>query len=71
MRIQTVTREHRNDFQATLECEHCTHTGTLTGGYHDAFYHGHVIPSIICAGCGKNRAGHTTPHAGVNGVVTV
>lgn len=71
MKIHAITSEHRNDFSAILECEHCKHTGELKDGYHDGFYHGSVIPSIICKGCGKNSDGTTTPRPGVNGVQTI
>lgn len=57
MQIQKILSQHGSDFSATMECEHCGHTQKLTSGYHDAFYHGRVIPAMTCEGCGKNRAG--------------
>ena len=57
MKIQRITFEHRNDFNAILECEHCAETSILTTGYHDSNYHVNVIPRFECKACGKNRAG--------------
>ena len=57
MKIREILSQHRNDFTATMECEHCGHTAKLTSGYHDAFYHERVIPAMRCGACGKNRAG--------------
>ncbi len=59
MKIKTYLSEHRNDFSAIMECEHCNREATITTGYHDNFYHTNVIPAMLCAGCGKNRAGET------------
>jgi len=47
----------RNDFSAVMECEHCSATQELKTGYHDGFYHNHVIPAITCKACGKNQSG--------------
>lgn len=57
MRIRKILTQHRNDFTATMECEHCGYTAKLTDGYHDIFYHERVIPAMLCTACGKNRAG--------------
>ncbi|HIE4430010.1 TPA: hypothetical protein ACXM9H_000981 [Burkholderia multivorans] len=57
MFIKTILSQHRNDFTATLECEHCHSTQKLDSGYHDAFYHNKVIPAIDCHSCGKRRDG--------------
>lgn len=57
MKIKEITSEHRNDFSATMECEHCGRTQKLTTGYHDNYYHTRVIPAMNCNWCGKNRAG--------------
>ena len=69
MFIQKILTEHRNDFTATLECEHCGSTQHLGSGYHDNFYHVSVIPAIGCHACGKRRDGsvdsqnsRTLPH---------
>jgi C4-type Zn-finger protein len=60
MKIKTIISEHRNDFTADMECEHCGNVQRLTSGYHDAFYHTQVIPSQECKKCGLNRAGVST-----------
>jgi hypothetical protein len=59
MKIKQILTEHRNDFTATMECEHCGHEAKLTSGYHDSFYHTRVIPAMKCTACWKNRAGET------------
>lgn len=58
MKIKQRTWQHRNDFSALMECEHCGHVQKLTSGYDDNFYHDRVIPAMHCSGCGKNRAGN-------------
>lgn len=59
MKIAQILTQHRNDFTATMVCEHCGHTRKLTTGYNDYHYHARVIPAMRCAACGKNRAGET------------
>lgn len=53
MRIKKITWQHRRDFEAILECDHCDHTQELGGGYDDDNYHQNVIPKIKCKSCGK------------------
>ena len=43
MRIKEIISQHRRDFKAIFECEHCGHTETKSG-YDDANYHQNVIP---------------------------
>lgn len=52
MKIKKIISQHRRDFRAIYECEHCeeTHEGS---GYDDAFYHQNVIPKMKCKKCGK------------------
>lgn len=57
MKIKEVTWQHRNDFHATLECEHCANEQELRTGYNDVYYHTKVLPSITCKSCKKNREG--------------
>lgn len=57
MFIEKILSQHRNDFTATLKCEHCESTQKLGSGYHDAYYHEKVIPAIACHACGKRRDG--------------
>ena len=57
MKIKTILNQHRNDFTALMECEHCKRTEKLTTGYHDDYYHNRVIPAMYCSFCIRNRAG--------------
>lgn len=57
MKIKEITFQMGNDFSAIMVCEHCGHTGELTRGYNDGYYHSRVIPAMTCKACGKNRAG--------------
>lgn len=44
MRIKKITSQHRNDYTAVMECEHCGHEQVDKYGYDDANYHDNVIP---------------------------
>jgi hypothetical protein len=57
MKIQRITWQHRSDFNAIMQCEHCNGTQELKSGYDDSFYHSRVIPAITCISCAKNRSG--------------
>lgn len=57
MKIKEITYEHRNDFRAIMECEHCENTQENNVGYNDNYYHAKVIPAMFCKSCGKNRSG--------------
>jgi ribosomal protein L37AE/L43A len=52
VKIKTIKNQHRRDFTAIYECEHCgfEHEGY---GYDDANYHENVIPAMECQKCGK------------------
>lgn len=63
VKIKTITFEHRNDFRAVMECEHCGATQQNNTGYHDNYYHTAVIPGMYCKSCGKNRAGEQAEQA--------
>lgn len=71
MKIKTITGESRNDFAATMECEHCGHKQNITTGYHDNFYHTKVIPAMTCKSCGKNRSGEVPQVGNEEGLRTV
>jgi hypothetical protein len=58
MKIRQITFEHRNDFFAVMECEHCGATQENKSGYHDKYYHTQVIPNMHCKKCGKDREGN-------------
>lgn len=52
MRIAGGIEQHRRDFVATFECEHCGHRERKSG-YDDAHFHQNVIPDMECSKCGK------------------
>lgn len=52
MKIKTIISQHRRDFQAVFECEHCGHEETKAG-YDDGHYHGTVVPGMKCLLCDK------------------
>lgn len=58
MKIKTILSEHRNDFTATMVCEHCGHEQLNRYGYHDNNYHVNVIPQLHCEKCGLDRNGN-------------
>jgi len=60
MKIKTITSQHRRDFSAILECEHCGHT-QKSGGYDDDNFHRNVIPMIECESCGKTAPENYRP----------
>jgi transcription elongation factor Elf1 len=52
VKIQKIISQHRRDFTAIYECEHC---GNVEEGYgyDDANFHQNVIPNKKCKNCGK------------------
>ncbi len=52
MKVQQITSQHRRDFRAIYECEHCGATEEGSG-YDDANFHQNVIPKKKCPACGK------------------
>lgn len=52
MRIKEIISQHRRDFTAVYECEHCGHTETGYG-YDNTNFHQKVIPTMKCRKCGK------------------
>ncbi len=52
MHIKKIISQHRRDFRAVYECEHCgdTYEGS---GYDDTHFHTFVIPDKACKKCGK------------------
>jgi transcription elongation factor Elf1 len=51
MKIKTIKQQHRRDFIAVYECEHCGKEYT-SSGYDDSYFHSHVIPKMKCKNCG-------------------
>ncbi len=52
MRLKKIISQHRRDFNALYECEHCgdTHEGS---GYDDSYFHNNIVPNLECVKCGK------------------
>ena len=53
MKIKKINSQHRRDFWADMECEHCGYIADNVSCYDDAFFHSNVIPKIKCNKCGK------------------
>lgn len=62
MKIKTIKSQHRRDFRAVYECEHCGHTEEGYG-YDDTNFHENVIPKMTCGKCGKEAAEEYRPLA--------
>lgn len=62
MKIKQIISQHRRDFKAIYECEHCgdTHEGS---GYDDDNFHRNVIPAWPCEKCGKKSGDDYRPLA--------
>jgi Zn finger protein HypA/HybF involved in hydrogenase expression len=56
MKIKTIVSQHRRDFVATFECEHCEHIEENVTGYDDDNFHENVIPNWECPKCKKKAA---------------
>ena len=56
MRLKEKLDQHRRDFRAVYECEHCGHE-EIGKGYDDANFHQNVIPSWLCPKCEKRADG--------------
>lgn len=52
MRIKEILSQHRRDFRAIYECEHCGKE-VKGSGYDDRNFHDNVIPKMECKECGK------------------
>lgn len=62
MKIKEITYQHRRDFRAIYECEHCGYT-EKAGGYDDRNFHENVIPKMVCPNCGKTADENYRPLA--------
>ena len=60
MKIKSITSQHRRDFTAIYECEHCNMT-EKRGGYDDANFHQNIIPAMTCSNCGKKAGDDYRP----------
>lgn len=54
MKIKEIVSQHRRDFYAIYECEHCGFT-KKGSGYDDANFHQNVIPKMVCENVVKPR----------------
>lgn len=52
MKIKEIISQHRRDFRAIYECEHCGFTFNGSG-YDDTNFHEKVIPTMVCRECDK------------------
>ena len=52
MHIKKIISQHRRDFTADYECEHCGHV-MRDRGYDDAYFHKEVVPNMVCPKCGE------------------
>ena len=62
MRIKKIISQHRRDFQAIYECEHCGYT-KQGYGYDDSYFHNIVIPGMVCHKCKKRATDDYRPLA--------
>lgn len=62
MKIKKITSQHRRDFQAIYECEHCGYEEE-SYGYDDHYFHNEVIPKMPCKECNKIAGSGYQPQA--------
>jgi predicted RNA-binding Zn-ribbon protein involved in translation (DUF1610 family) len=60
MKIQKINWQHRRDFEAVYECEHCGDTH-ISDGYDDYNFHTNVIPKMECPNCGETASAEYKP----------
>ncbi len=60
MKIKQIMSQHRRDFTALYECEHCG-VEQEASGYDDAYFHNSVVPKMECAVCGKTAKENYRP----------
>lgn len=63
MKIKKIVSQHRRDFYAIYECEHCGHETKESSGYDDSHFHQNVIPAMVCPACGKTAGDDYRPLA--------
>lgn len=59
MHIKKKLSQHRRDFQAIYQCEHCNHEYE-DYGYDDLYFHQEVIPNKKCRSCGLTATAQTS-----------
>ena len=62
MKIKEIKSQHRRDFIAVYECEHCGFK-VEGGGYDDTNFHQNVIPKMKCKECGETASDNYRPLA--------
>lgn len=60
MKIKKIINQHRRDFTAIFECEHCGNE-FKSDGYDDSYFHQNVIPNMKCSACGKKSGDDYRP----------
>lgn len=63
MKIKQILTQHRRDFTAVMECEHCGHESKLMHGYDSDDFHRNVIPDMDCKECGEKAPDSYRPLA--------
>ena len=53
MRVKKILYQHRRDFNAIYDCEHCGHE-VFGDGYDDRNFHENVIPTMRGTRCSCN-----------------
>ncbi len=62
MKVKRIVSQHRRDFTAVYECEHCG-AEKRGRGYDDANFHQNVIPEMKCESCGLTAGDDYRPLA--------
>lgn len=60
MKIKKFLNQHRRDFYAVFECEHCGFEHNRSG-YDDNNFHRNVIPTFKCPRCEKTATDDYRP----------
>lgn len=60
MKIKAIISQHRRDFRANYECEHCGFE-VEDSGYDDDHFHRKVVPQMKCDKCGKTAGDDFRP----------
>ena len=60
MRVKKIISQHRRDFRAVYQCEHCGHEHE-SSGYDDAYFHQNVVPAMKCGECKKTASDDYRP----------
>ena len=61
MKIIRRFNQHRRDFRADMQCEHCGTVRLDVSCYDDDFFHRKVIPDMACSDCGEKSPEDNIP----------